>query len=169
MAVGAQNDLGGQQTFARKMTWCIAFLCQNWDGYFCPNWGVLQKKKKKRSFPKFERFFCPNEGVLQKKKKKKKVLPEIWTVFLSKWRSSPKKKKKKGLHRIWDGILAMVCPNIQTICPNKQTICPNFRRFSTFWTEWGGDRPPCPPASYGYEVDNSRHNGRRDFTKGITF
>ena len=29
MAVGAQNDLGGQQTFARKMTSCIAFLCQN--------------------------------------------------------------------------------------------------------------------------------------------
>ena len=45
MAVGAQNDLGGHQTFARKMTWCIAFLCQNWDGFFCPNWGVLKKKK----------------------------------------------------------------------------------------------------------------------------
>ena len=114
MAVGAQNDLGGQQTFARKMIWCIAFLCQNWDGFFCPNWGVLQKKKvfpeiwtvflskkrcspkKKRSFLKFEQFFCPNKGVLQKKK-----------------------KKKKGLHRNWDGILAMVCPNIQTICPNE--------------------------------------------------
>ena len=51
MAVGAQDDLGGQQTFAQKMTWCIAFLRQNWDGFFCPNWGVLQKKKKKKVFP----------------------------------------------------------------------------------------------------------------------
>ena len=33
--------------------------------------------KKKRSFLKFERFFCPNEGVLQKKK----VFTESETVF----------------------------------------------------------------------------------------
>ena len=29
-----------------------------------------KQKQKKRSFLKFERFFCPNEGVLQKKKKR---------------------------------------------------------------------------------------------------
>ena len=58
MAVGAQNDLGGQQTFARKMTWCIAFLCQYWDVFFCPNWGVLQKKKKKKVFTETGTLFC---------------------------------------------------------------------------------------------------------------
>ena len=48
MAVGAQNDLGGSKV--------LPFL-------------------------KFERFFCPNKGVLQKKKKKKKVFTETETVF----------------------------------------------------------------------------------------
>ena len=57
MAVGAQNDLGGQQTFARKMTWCVAFLCQNWDGFFCPNWGVLQNKNKKKVCTETETVF----------------------------------------------------------------------------------------------------------------
>ena len=74
MAVGAQNDLGGQQTFARKMTWCIAFLCQNWDG-FSAQIKVFSKKKKK--------------------KKKKKVFTEIWTVFPVQMKVFSKKKKKK--------------------------------------------------------------------------
>ena len=112
MAVGAQNDLGGQQTFARKMIWCIAFLCQNWDGFFCPNWGVLQKK---RSFLKFERFFCPKKGVLQKKRS----FLKFEQFFCPNKGVLQKKKKKKVFNRNWDGILAMVCPNIQTICPNE--------------------------------------------------
>ena len=71
MAVGAQNDLGGQQTFARNMTWCIAFLCQNWDGFysqmevfsteiwtvFLSKLGCSPKKKKKMSSLKLKRFF----------------------------------------------------------------------------------------------------------------
>ena len=73
MAVGAQNDLGGQQTFARKMTWCIAFLCQNWDGFILPKLRCSPKKKKK--------------------KKKKKVFPEIWTVFPVQMKVFSKKKK----------------------------------------------------------------------------
>ena len=47
MAVGAQNDLGGQQTSARKIT-CL-FLTKL-RRFFCPNRGVLQKKKKKKVF-----------------------------------------------------------------------------------------------------------------------
>ena len=123
MAVGAQNNLGGHQTFARKMTWCIAFLCQNWDGFFLP------------------KLRCPP--------KKKKVFTEILTVFLSKLRCSPinKKKKKKGLHWNCDGLLPMVCVNKQNICPNKYIICPNFRRFEP---NGGATAPTCPPASYGY-------------------
>ena len=98
MAVGAQNDLGGQQTFARKMIWCIAFLCQNWDGFFCPNWGVLQKKK---------------------------VFPEIWTVFLSKFRCSP--KKKKGLPWNLNGFSVQMFSKIKK--KKKKRSAPKLRRY----------------------------------------
>ena len=113
------------------MTLCHGRRSSKWFGgatNFCPKNDLMHGV----SLSKLGQFYSAQIKVFSKKKKKK--------------------KKKKGLHRNWDGILALVRPNIQTICPNTLTICPNFRRFSTFWTEWGGDRPPCPPASYGYAL-----------------
>ena len=48
MAVGAQNDLGGHQTFARKMTWCIEFLHEKSIGFSVEIEVFFQKKKKKK-------------------------------------------------------------------------------------------------------------------------
>ena len=90
MAVGAQSDLGGQQTFARKMTFDAL-----------------------RFSVKIEMVFSAQIEVFSKKKKSLNGFSVQMKVF------SKKKKKKKGLHRNWDGILVVVCPNIQTIRPNK--------------------------------------------------
>ena len=154
MAVGAQNGLGGQQTFARKMSWCIAFLCQNWDGFFCPNWGVLQKKKKKKKkkgLPlKFERFFCPNEGVLLKKKKTKKtkkVFTETETVF---WQ--------------W-------CAQISTLFAQ---INRPFARIFDVLNRMGGRPPPLPPRLLRLWISHSivgkwpsKNRGTRNASKGV--
>ena len=73
MSVGAQNDLGGHQTFARKMTRklpdkSIAYSVQI---------EVTSKKKKKRSSLKLSRFFCPNCADLQKNLSNNMKLPKI--------------------------------------------------------------------------------------------
>ena len=64
MGVGAQDDLGGHQSFARKMTW------------------LTHPEKALGFLLKLRRFFGPNCGNLQNKKKK--LFTEIEAVFLSK-------------------------------------------------------------------------------------
>ena len=83
MGVGAQDDLGGHQTFARKMT-CFSEI--GFETVFSVQVKVIPKQKKRSSlklrrfflakfgwYPtkkvslKLRRFFCPNLGDLQKK------------------------------------------------------------------------------------------------------
>ena len=79
MAVGAQNDLGGGANFCPKNDLMHCVSLSKLRRFFSAQIEVFSKKK--RSSLKFERFFCPNEGVLQKKKKKKRSAPKLRRYF----------------------------------------------------------------------------------------
>ena len=68
---------GGSKLLPEKCLEALRFSV-NIETVFSAQIEAFSKKKKKRSSLKFERFFCPNEGVLQKKKK---VFTETETVF----------------------------------------------------------------------------------------
>ena len=73
MGVGAQNDLGGYQSFAQKLTWKLP---DQINRFFCPNKGDLQTKKKglhscwEGFFVQRSEYFsgqtCPNDMNLPK-------------------------------------------------------------------------------------------------------
>ena len=121
-------------------------MSRKFKGFFRPKLGDLQKKKKKRSSPKFRVIFRPKS--------------KIQTFFPPKFRWSPKKKKKKkkvfakiqgdfssnfACSNVWVGAL-FVWGGLFSIFHRKsaskaQKTCD----FAYFTSQWGGLEPPSPP------------------------
>ena len=156
MGVGAQNDLGGHQSFARKMSWklldkSIVFR------FFCPNWGGLQKKKKKKVFTQIETVFLSKLWWSQKKK----VFTHIETVFLSSaWNILLSKLAQTTWH----------CPKFWRKIAQKIRNRPKFWRkiakiheiaqnFDTLHQPTGGAVPP--PAPHLLRLCQSPQVGKR--------
>ena len=119
MGVGAQNDLGGHQSFARRMTWKLL------DKSIVFSVQIEVISKKKRPSLKLRRYFCPNCGNL-KKKKKKKVFTHIWKIISVQIEVTSKKKK------VFTHIETVILSSAQNILLGKlaQTTwnCPKFWR-----------------------------------------
>ena len=115
MGVGAQNDLGGHQSFARKMTWKL------------PDKSIV--------------FFCQNKGDLQKKK----VFTHVETVFLFSARNiflvGKLARTTWTCPKFWRKIAQkdMKLPEILT--QNRPKFCSKFRHL----TSTGGAGAPPPP------------------------
>ena len=168
MGVGARNDLGGHQSFARKMTWklpdeSIFFSVQievtskkkkkkkglhsNWAA-FSVQIVVTSKKKKKRSSLKLSRFFCPDCGNLQKKK----IFTHLETVFVSSVRNILRSKLTQttwNCPKFWRNIAQKIwnCPKFWRKIAQNTCNCPKFGHLTP---TGGGPVPPGPPTSYAY-------------------
>ena len=102
MGVGAQNDLGGHQSFARKMTWKLP----DKSIVFSVQFAVISKKKIKRSSLKLSWFIWPICGDLQKKKKGLHSHWDDFSVQLSEDFTKQTCPKDMKLHKI----LTQYCP-----------------------------------------------------------
>ena len=145
MAVGAPNDLGGQQTSARKIT-CLSLsklrgLHKNLNGFSAQ---IEVFSKKKGLHRNLNGFSVQLRCSPKKKKKKRKVFTEIWTVFLSKLRCSPKKKKKVITET--ETVFCQSCAQINKIAAQINRL---FAQIFDVLNRMGGRPTPLPPASYG--------------------
>ena len=104
MGVGAQDDLGGAPKFCPKNDLKVAWQINR---FFCPTWGDLQKKKKKKGglhspwegfsiqrWEYFTRQTCPNDmklpKILMQYCPKNMKLPEILMQNRPKYMKLPK-------------------------------------------------------------------------------
>ena len=141
MGVGAQGDLGGGGGAPK----------------FCPKNDLIHSFGKSSRFSlKLGRFFCPNWGVL---KKKKRVFNEIETVFLSKLRWFPTEKKGGLRAHAEENLQGTKLPKKYEIVQktlNRAKIaqiiwnCPKFWRAIDTLKPSGGASASRPPTSYAY-------------------
>ena len=149
MGVEAQNDLGGHESFAQKMTWklpdkSIFFLSKlrwsqkktkkrlhsaDWDNYFCPNWGDLKKKKKVFTHIDTVFLFSPRNILVGKLAQMTWNCPKFWRKIAETIWNRPKFWRKIA-QNIWN--------------------CPKFWDTLHQPGGGGGPLPPGPPTSYAY-------------------
>ena len=149
MGVGAQNDLGGHQSFARKMTWKLP------DKSIVFSVQIEVTSKKKGLHPNWAAFSVQNEVT---SKKKKKGLHSNWAAF------SVQKKKRSSL-TLGQFFYAAFGIFYEASLPKRHAIVQNFdpkspkiyeiaQNFAQNLDTLHQPAPP-PPTSYAYESMNS--------------
>ena len=149
MGVGAQNDLGGHRSFARKMTWKLPDKLI----IFSVQIEVTSKTKtKKKVFTQIEPVFQFNLWWSQKKM----FFTRIETVFLSSARNIllGKLAQTTEISQNFDAILPKkyeIAWNFDAKLPKIYEIAQNFARNLDTLHQPRSQCPPAPsPTSYAY-------------------